>query len=316
MGKLKKGVDYSNSVNTVAGSIVGTPAYMSPEQASGRSADLRADLYSLGVLLYEAVTGDLPFQGNSFGDYLLAHMTAKAVRPSTRVEGLPPGLDEIILDCMEKEPERRPASEAFVGDKIRAALDGDGKREFREVDRKDGAGSSARGLAIAAVVVALAGGGLGVFFAGAASDPKPQPLDPEPAVVVEPSTVRIRVHSQPPGALVTPSGAGAEAWGVTPLLRQIEPSSEVVEVKVSLLGHITQALPITLSETGTFSVVLPAEAKVVTEPKPVRRRGRRRPGRRSSPTTDGNGQDRAPPKNPDTKPAPEVKRDAIMNPFE
>lgn len=92
------------------GAILGTPAYLSPEQALGREVDGRADLYSLGVLLYRWATGRTPFIGESVLEVVSQHLHAPVVPPAERVPGLPAGLNEIVLRLLAKEPEARFAS--------------------------------------------------------------------------------------------------------------------------------------------------------------------------------------------------------------
>ena len=92
---------------TETGSILGTPHYMSPEQALGRSVDTRADIYSLGVILFECATGRLPFQGTVLFDLLKAHIEAPPPNPRTLRPDLPEPLGLIILRALEKNPARR-----------------------------------------------------------------------------------------------------------------------------------------------------------------------------------------------------------------
>jgi hypothetical protein len=92
---------------TVTGGIVGTAEYLSPEQAAGKPATKRSDLYSLGVVLYTLATGRTPFVGDPL-DLLHKHRFAQFDRPSRLVPEIPHELDDIICNLLEKEPSKRP----------------------------------------------------------------------------------------------------------------------------------------------------------------------------------------------------------------
>ncbi|MCP3105522.1 serine/threonine protein kinase, partial [Myxococcus sp. K15C18031901] len=88
--------------------VVGTPEYMAPEQARGQEVGPMTDLYALGVVSFEIVTGRLPFTGSSPVDLLMKHVEARPPRPSEFVPDLPPALDAFILQMLTKDPETRP----------------------------------------------------------------------------------------------------------------------------------------------------------------------------------------------------------------
>ncbi|MBI3243247.1 MAG: protein kinase [Chloroflexi bacterium] len=92
---------------TTSGAILGTPAYMAPEQALGQAGDKRVDIYALGVLLYELVTGQLPFEADSAIALILMHLNQAAAPPRTLNPDLPEGLEQVILKAMSKRPETR-----------------------------------------------------------------------------------------------------------------------------------------------------------------------------------------------------------------
>jgi serine/threonine-protein kinase len=103
----------ASTFKTNAGIVVGTPLYMSPEQATGKSVDHRTDVYALGVILYEMVTGQRPFHAENFGELLVKQMTESPPRPSklrSLRQGIPRELEQLILACLEVEPTDRPAS--------------------------------------------------------------------------------------------------------------------------------------------------------------------------------------------------------------
>src|SRR6185312_4706899 len=94
----------------VEGELLGTPEYMSPEQASGDPLDGRSDLYSLGVVGFFAVTGQLPFTGTSAQSFLAQHITKPAPPVSSVARGVPAPLARTIDQCLQKEPSQRPAT--------------------------------------------------------------------------------------------------------------------------------------------------------------------------------------------------------------
>ncbi len=95
---------------TRQGTIVGTPAYMPPEQISGGDIDHRSDLFSLGATFYEALTGISPFRCQTFSETMKLVLHGQPQRPSLLAEEVPPELDQIILRLLEKQPTRRYAS--------------------------------------------------------------------------------------------------------------------------------------------------------------------------------------------------------------
>ena len=99
--------DALDSPRTAAGLIVGTVAYMSPEQGEGKKVDPRSDVFSFGAVLHEMVTGRRAFQGNSTMATLAAVLHEEPKPASKLVEGLPRDLDRVITRCLRKDPERR-----------------------------------------------------------------------------------------------------------------------------------------------------------------------------------------------------------------
>lgn len=104
---------------TSTGVVLGTPAYMSPEQIEGGVVDARSDLYSVGCLLYALATGRPPFSGNSLYQLLRQQMERDAAPPSELRPGLPAEWDELITALLAKSPERRPGGAAEVAERLR-----------------------------------------------------------------------------------------------------------------------------------------------------------------------------------------------------
>ena len=94
--------------------LSGTPAYMSPEQVRGELADGRSDLYSLGVLMYEMLTGALPFKAASVRELVQKHLTEPPADPRELNPGISAGLSQVVMKCLEKDPGERFQSAAEV----------------------------------------------------------------------------------------------------------------------------------------------------------------------------------------------------------
>jgi serine/threonine protein kinase len=111
----------ADATRLTAGGLIGTPHYMSPEQAHGEQVDARADLYALGCLLYELVTGTPPFEGSGF-EVLLAHLGRPAPMPSEKNASVPEAIDRLCAMLMRKKPDDRPQHADEVVALIDAAL--------------------------------------------------------------------------------------------------------------------------------------------------------------------------------------------------
>lgn len=98
--------------SSLDGQTVGTPYYMSPEQAMGLALDARSDLYTTGVVLFELFTGQRPFPGGEAAEVMRRHVSSEPPRPSSLRPDIPEYLERIVLACLAKRPERRPAGAA------------------------------------------------------------------------------------------------------------------------------------------------------------------------------------------------------------
>ncbi len=160
LARVTGGGEHSSS-----GTVVGTFAYMSPEQASGGVVDQRSDLYSLGVVMYEAATGRVPFEGDSPAAAVQEIMKAEPAPPSRLRAGLPAGFDAIVLKLLAKTPARRYQRAEEVIKDLRALPEAGDKSFFRArtVSVREswkGRRSRRRWLATTAAAVLLAAAGV------------------------------------------------------------------------------------------------------------------------------------------------------------
>uniref|UniRef100_UPI0028A75367 Stk1 family PASTA domain-containing Ser/Thr kinase n=1 Tax=Lacrimispora sp. TaxID=2719234 RepID=UPI0028A75367 len=139
-GKVKVadfGIARAASSQTLSATAVGSVHYISPEQARGGYSDVRSDVYSLGITMYEMVAGRVPFQGDNTVTVALAHLEDPITPPSYYNENIPVGIENIILKCTEKKPEYRYGSMQEVISDLRKALvnpDGDFVQYNSQVD--------------------------------------------------------------------------------------------------------------------------------------------------------------------------------------
>jgi serine/threonine-protein kinase len=100
--------------------IVGTPMYMSPEQLTGEPVDPRADLYSAGMVLFEILTGEMPINSPTVMGLFNKVLSEPPRRPGALVEGVPPALDELVLQLLAKKVEDRVPSAAVLVERLQA----------------------------------------------------------------------------------------------------------------------------------------------------------------------------------------------------
>jgi hypothetical protein len=286
----------SEEVNsrTDPGVVLGTPAYMSPEQVSGKPVDHLSDIYTLGVILYEMVTGRKPFKGKSFGEMVIKHLSVKPPRPSkqkTIRDKLPPPLEQLIMRCLEKSPADRPGSVAAVLEQLVAIAEGE-SCEFEafvatvhSITVNKPRPRKRTGWLIAGLVaVAALGAALGIIVLPkvlGTSEGAGEPAPAAPAVATPSGThVRIDFDSVPRGAEVFRVG-DSQPLGLTPLSRSFERASRAESFELRLPGHVSFRREVSLAQDARVTVVLTPAARVPGK-RARRPRKRRRPARKKA----------------------------------
>ncbi len=223
--------------------MLGTPLYMSPEQLTKGQAAASADVYSLGVTLYEMVAGARPFSATNWGDIVIKHtLESPPAMERAGVPAPPMELERLILACLEKEPAARPTA-AALADALRALA-----AELRGVAVSSVAAPRRRATAprVAAALV-IGGAALAVLawqLVGGVSPPPPPP------------PITLRFESTPPGATVTRAGHEAPL-GQTPLAIALPPRDEEGVFLFSLPGRPSVESRTSLASSATLSVVIP-----------------------------------------------------------
>ncbi len=277
VAKLIRHTDEEDIHKTVEGTILGTAEYMSPEQASGKSVDFRTDIYSLGVVLYEMLTGRRPITGKSFSEIIYNQLTVTPVRPS-RLEDLsismPLYLEELIMQCLEKDYELRPQSM----EELEARLRNIGREESVQCE------TASRELPVvrkpnrvafwAMGVLLLSGLGIGAFLLFP-SDPahsgvKPQneppsasdvkklpgpPVEPKMIAPIEADTVDVLFETTPPGARIF-TRAGGGSLGTTPVTLTVSRTDEARIFEFRLQGYKPARRRMSMSADGNLVVKL------------------------------------------------------------
>lgn len=207
---------------TAEGVILGTPEYMSPEQASGKKLDHRTDIYSLGVILYEIVVGKKPFVGQSFSEIAIQHVTQMPTRPRRYQPKLPRKLEQLILRCLAKDPADRPQHMFRVREELRILS---GLSPVFPVVR-----SRSRVAFFSLAVLAAA-----VLLVLSALELKPK-IRPDLSNAQERKHVNLALDTIPSGAEVL-RGEGGASVGQTPLTLTLEWTAARERFEFRLNGH-------------------------------------------------------------------------------
>ena len=252
---------------TQLGTVVGTPRYMSPEQVTGTPVDSRADIYAFGVVLYELLSGEPPFESVVFAQLatdILTRPPPPLPELTPRGEPVPPVLAQLAMDCLAKNRDDRVASMA----EVRQRLDGTAlvlKRSPRP------RAALASHLGVATLALALLSTGMRT---GESPEAPVLPALPALRAVVTaplgptPSLTTVALVSTPPGAMVSNVVTGA-ALGVTPLELTLPRGHDELTLQLELGGHAPTRRVLRLDENQRLELSLTPLAR----PAPKKRRG-------------------------------------------
>jgi eukaryotic-like serine/threonine-protein kinase len=233
---------------TATGVTMGTPTYMSPEQCRGERGDLRSDLYSLGVVMYQLFTGHPPFSADTPLGLLFRHVDQVPQPPVEINAGLPPSVNQLVLRCLAKQPEQRFASAREVASAIEAALS--------ELGHPPGTGTGGSPAST------------GTWAAAAAAKASPA-SEPGPAESAEPTAATLLAHPTAPSAQETTAGPAAPAGAKPgPGPRYAAAAAVAVGLVLAAVLALPRLMPGPPDPPGTGPVPALQEASPAADPPP------------------------------------------------
>lgn len=234
---------------TQSGQVFGTPHYMSPEQATGAPVDFRSDIYSLGIMLFEMTTGQLPFDAENYMGILTQHMYREVPLPATLpglVRPISPEVEEVILRCLQKNPEDRFQSMTELATALHAVF-GVPSRDFardeslrislrqsrlsRATQPSADSSPKRRALPLLFGAIAVLAVGAGAFLLARRSD-TPAVRAERPHAAPAEKTTEVAVAVQPLDAHVF---VGQRDLGVSPVVLDV--GKTPVEIEARAPGH-------------------------------------------------------------------------------
>ena len=277
---------------TGVGALVGTPEYMSPEQMSGKAVDHRSDIYALGIILYEVVTGRQPFTAKSLGEMAIKHLTVTPPRPS-KLKNMPHApskeLEALIMECLQKDPSKRPQSVSDIIVRLEPLV--------RDVAFADAALDSPfrrtrnTRVAVAAAAILVVGAGAGIFAVRSSDGDTPSiPVTgPGGQPVVgsanaEAGDVGLELEALPPKIdhkaqiALDSNPSGAEVYrensesllGITPFVLTVEKSTTPQVFEFRRGGYKSQKETISVENDGRFTSQLSKVEVATSKPTPTK----------------------------------------------
>jgi hypothetical protein len=266
LAKLAGKNDLSSVNRTRSGIIVGTPAYMAPEQARGKTVDARTDIYALGVLAYKMLTGAMPFKADNAMDLIVLHMNAPVPSPSKLARDTPPELAKLVVRMMAKAPEQRPTL-AEVRKVFAALRESRASAEHVPAPRRRATSVLIGAMMFLAGVIAL--GAIWLVQRNSDDDkaarPATEPTVTATATEVEPAPLPAAV-AQPNPAPVEPPAAGSAVVVEQPMIEfepdQLDRGSGAKRRRVQVDAGVPAPPPLPVIKPGSLILVLETASSI------------------------------------------------------
>jgi hypothetical protein len=273
---LARSISKESSLTT-EGQVLGTPAFMSPEQAEAGELDSRSDVYSLGASLYAMVTKRAPFEGSTPVQVLMMVAKGNPTPPSRINPQVDAGLESIILKSMALDPAQRYPSAGRLAADLSTWLEGGTPDAGPTIHLSStpvikrtvaAAAKPRKGLAVALVAALLVAGAgaAAVWFLKGAPEPAGAKKDPDPVKPPPGDFAAIDLDSQPQGATATLVGA-AGRWTTPAKIRASEAPGGSASLTLSLPGYTTQTIHVTYTREAPARLTVP----LLREPAPILR---------------------------------------------